>query len=167
MNLALKDFPPDWQMQLAQNGHFWVKLTLDKKIQDLVKAQNWLSLDQIFQKFCGQDGDLFKVLSLFCRINVIEFIISIRDASNPWEEDGIWHDDGSRKMAFSLSLTADVDDIEGGVLEIRKKQTTISQKISPFAFGDMLIFATGQDHFEHKINQVTKGKRVIIAGWCQ
>ena len=49
-------------------------------------------------------NNIFEFLKQFHDFNFIEFIISIRDSQNEWEEDGIWHDDGSRVFAFSLSL---------------------------------------------------------------
>lgn len=161
------DFPNDWQDNLAKKGHFAVNLPLESTVLELVHKEDWESLDSYFMQLTSPTGELFKVLSKFCDFKAIEFIISIRDAQNPWEEDGIWHDDGSRKLAFSLSLTKDHQEVEGGVLEIRQKGNQDSFKLKPFEYGKMIVFATGENNFEHKINQVTKGKRIIIAGWCQ
>lgn len=121
-------------------------------------------LDELMAKATSEGGIIFEMMKQVCPVNEIEFIISLRDANNEWEEDGIWHDDGSRIMAFSLSLT--LNKPEGGVLEIRKKGAEISLKIPTPDYGSLIIFQTGKTGFEHKINQVTKGQRLIIAGWC-
>ena len=123
-------------------------------------------IDSAFKELTHKEGNLFKYLSQFENFQSIEFILSLRDSENSWEEDGIWHDDGSRKLAFSLSLTKNSHLIEGGLLEIRKKDELESLKIPPFEFGEIVVFKTGTSGFEHKINQVTLGKRFIIAGWC-
>lgn len=176
MNQMQCSFPKDWRSKLAQTGHFGANIQFNSQINIQLKAlvdqENWNEIDHYFQLSTQKDGELFKFLSHFETFKQIEFIISVRDAQNPWEEDGIWHDDGSRKLAFSLSLTENIQNIEGGVLEIRKKNRNKnnedkSYKIKPFAFGQIIIFATGTQGFEHKINKVTKAKRIIIAGWCQ
>lgn len=167
MNNNVQNFPKNWRELLTLNGHFAVNNVLDDTALSFVKSEDWDGLDQYFQKLTQKDGELYKFLKQFCDFKEIEFIISIRDANNPWEEDGIWHDDGSRKLAFSLSLTKSPHLIEGGHLEIRKKQSETSFSLSPFEYGKMIIFATGVNGFEHKINQVKKGKRIIIAGWCE
>lgn len=160
-------FPSNWQKQLQENGHFAITSVLDDTAKALVEQQDWQGLDAYFQELTQENGALFKLMSEFVFCHDIEFIISIRDAENDWEEDGIWHDDGSRKLAFSLSLTAHPEQIEGGILEMRKKGEINSLKIKPFAYGTMIVFATGVSGFEHRINQVRKGRRIIIAGWCQ
>lgn len=152
---------------MALNGHFAVSQVLDGTAREFVHQEDWDGLDAYFHNLTSSDGELFKLLSTFCKFEAIEFIISIRDAKNEWEEDGIWHDDGSRKMAFSLSLTDEAHKIKGGVLEIKKKNSETSLKIPPFSYGEMIVFATGIDSFEHKINGVSFGRRIIIAGWCQ
>lgn len=160
-------FPANWKDQLAQKGHFAAKITLKDNLIKNVKKENWQAVDHYFKQLTAAGGELFNYLSNFEYFKDIEFIISVRDANNEWEEDGIWHDDGSRKLAFSLSLNLNADFIDGGVLELRKKNSQNSFLIPPFSFGEIVIFATGKDHFEHKINRVTKGRRIIIAGWCQ
>ena len=153
---------------LQINGFFKTKIALPNHWQSLVEEHNWQHLDHELHHFTDpkSNSSLVLLLKEFCDFDSIEFIISIRDAKNNWEEDGIWHDDGSRKLAFSLSLTLMPEKIEGGVLEIRKKGDSKSQKIPPFAYAEVVVFATGSSGFEHKINKVTLGQRIIIAGWC-
>jgi hypothetical protein len=115
---------------------------------------------------------IFEELRRYERFSEIEFIISIRPSiRSPLQEideDGIWHDDGSRVLAFSLSLTLDHAGLEGGRLEIRKRSASPGESafIATPPFGTMIIFATGHLGFEHKINRVVRGERIIIAGWC-
>jgi hypothetical protein len=151
---------------LEHNGHFKDVFPLSDTIKYAVTTLDWDLIDKEFQALTNKTGSLFKYLNQFCDFNSIEFIISIRDSGNEWEEDGIWHDDGSRVMAFSLSLMFDPKPIEGGVLEIRRRGKLESIKIPPFEFGEIVVFLTGTSGYEHKINAVTKGVRIIIAGWC-
>lgn len=152
------------QNALEKLGYCVVKLTLPETIISAVKDENYNELDRLIRGETQEDGLIFKHLKTFCPLKDIEFILSLREAKNEWEEDGIWHDDGSRIMAFSLSLT--LTRPEGGVLELRKKGSKDSYKITTPDFGDMIIFKTGVENYEHKINRVTKGARLIAAGWC-
>lgn len=145
-------------------GYLITTFPLSPTIPHLVDNENWQALDQEFQLLCQKNGALFQYLKNFCDFNSIEFIISIRDGSNPDEEDGIWHDDGSRLMAFSLSLTK--LEIQGGVLEIKHQSGNPHHHLPTPRFGEIIIFLTGVHDFHHKINRVIKGKRIIIAGWC-
>lgn len=152
------------QDALKNQGYFEINLSLPNEIKTLVEDRNFFELDQKFKRMTAHNGMIYKTLSEFESFNSIEFIISLRESKNEWEEDGIWHDDGSRKLAFSLSLT--IDPPEGGILEIRKKGVSQSNKIPTPPFGKMIVFATGFYGYEHKINRVLKGSRLIIAGWC-
>lgn len=149
----------------AKCGYIFTKIDLPDELLKFVQESDYESIDILFHKLTSPGGDLFNYLSQYENFDEIEFIISLRDSNNEWEEDGIWHDDGSRKMAFSLSIK-DSDYTEGGVLEIREKGSIESYKIAPFNYAEIVIFKTGASGFEHKINQVTKGQRLIIAGWC-
>jgi hypothetical protein len=140
--------------------------TLGDDIRKLVIDKNWDELDQAFKKLTEKDGRLYQFLQTYHDFSFIEFIISIRDAQNDWEEDGIWHDDGSRVFAFSLSLTLENEMVEGGRLGIRLKGQENFLQIPTPSFGGIILFLTGIYGFEHKIHQVLKGRRVIVAGWC-
>lgn len=152
--------------ELFQNGFHISYFPLGDDIRQLVENKNWDKLDLEFKTLTKKDGRLFKFLNEFHDFNEIEFIISIRDSQNDWEEDGIWHDDGSRVFAFSLSLTLDADQVEGGRLGVRAKGSDHFLKIPTPGFGTIILFLTGLYGFEHKIHQVTAGRRIIIAGWC-
>lgn len=130
----------------------------------MVRNEKWEELDETYKSLTAPEGQLFKYLSQYHDFTSIEFIISIRDAGNDWEEDGIWHDDGSRVFAFSLSLT--LDEIKGGRLGVRRKGDESFLEIPTPSFGGIIMFLTGIYGFEHKIHQVTEGRRIIIAGWC-
>jgi hypothetical protein len=151
---------------LLENGFLKKKFHLEEEVRTQVAHENWHNVDEIFKELTSPNGRLFEFLKTFHDFSSIEFIISIRDAQNEWEEDGIWHDDGSRKIAFSLSLTLFPENIQGGILGLRKKNTTLFSKIPTPEFGEIIIFLTGEYGFEHKIHRVEAGKRVIIAGWC-
>lgn len=141
-------------------------LNIPDKIRHLVLFEDWPELDKEFQRLTSKGGLIHNTLLKYIYFKDIEFMISIRDSANPWEEDGIWHDDGSRILAFSLSLTLDHQNIEGGTLGIRRKGEEEFIEIPTPPFGTMIIFLTGVHGHEHKIHQVTKGRRLVIAGWC-
>ena len=153
------------QDALSTQGFCKTNFELSKRILEQISCENWAAVDGSFKELTSENGELFKFLKNFELFDSIEFIISIRDSTNEWEEDGIWHDDGSRKLAFSLSLVPS-QNIEGGVLQFRKKGHETASNIPPFNTGEMIIFKTGTSGYEHKICQVTSGRRVIIAGWC-
>jgi Rps23 Pro-64 3,4-dihydroxylase Tpa1-like proline 4-hydroxylase len=143
------------------------KLVLPDTVKDYILEENWPSLDEWFQEYSSPNGEFFQILKdYFPEIKIVEFIINIRDAANEYEEDGIWHDDGSRILAFSLGLNIKPKDIIGGDLLIRKKGEKSCQKITPPEFGKCYFFKTGTFGYEHKVCAVTKGRRIVIAGWC-
>ena len=152
--------------ELFTNGFHLSYFSLKDEIRNLVANEKWNELDFAFQQLTRPEGELFKYLLRFHDFTQIEFIISIRDSSNEWEEDGIWHDDGSRVFAFSLSLTPDDAKVEGGRLGIRIKGNSNFLQIPTPSFGGIILFLTGLYGFEHKIHQVLSGRRIIIAGWC-
>ena len=164
MSHKTSEFLSQCHNALETKGFCIIPIPLSEEILKMVESADYPNLDAEFQELTAPNGLVFKTLKQFCPVKEIEFIISLREAKNDWEEDGIWHDDGSRILAFSLSLTTQMP--KGGVLEFRQKGEAISQKIETPAFADMIIFKTGVDGFEHKINAVTSGQRLIIAGWC-
>lgn len=152
--------------ELFQKGFHLSYFPLGEEIRKLAQEKKWDELDAAFKELTSSSGRLFKFLETYHAFTSIEFIISIRDSSNDWEEDGIWHDDGSRVFAFSLSLTLHPEEIEGGRLGIRLKNEEPHLEIPTPGFGTIILFLTGLYGFEHKIHQVKKGQRIIIAGWC-
>lgn len=134
------------------------------QVQSLVLQKNWADLDQFIFKWSLPEGKLRKFLAPYCTFSHLEHIISLREAEDPEQEDGIWHDDGSRLLAFSLSLTLYA--VRGGNLLLRPKGSAEGQSLSTPPFGEMLIFQTGPHGWEHKIERVTYGQRLVIAGWC-
>lgn len=164
MQTISHDFFSQCQNELENHAHFCTDVIIPDQIIHLIKSKNYLEIDRYFATEVSPKGQIFKILSQFCPVKDIEFIISKRSSLDDWEEDGIWHDDGSRILAFTLSLT--LTRPEGGVLELRKKGNNLSSFLITPAFGTMIVFKTGVDGYEHKINAVTKGERLIIAGWC-
>ncbi len=152
--------------ELFERGYHVSYFPLPDEVANFVRDEDWPQVDQWFQKASSKDGRLFNYLQAFHDFSSIEFIISIRDSQNEWEEDGIWHDDGSRVFAFSLSLTLDADHVKGGRLGLRRIGEQYATEIPTPSFGGIILFLTGIYGFEHRIHQVKEGKRVIIAGWC-
>ncbi|MBL7714246.1 MAG: 2OG-Fe(II) oxygenase [Bdellovibrionales bacterium] len=157
--------------KLQNQGFFLTQIELPATIRQFVLARVWKELDQALAKEAGPGGRIFQYLSGHAQFSQIEFIISIRSSREFPDDDGIWHDDGSRKLAFSLSLTLDPQAIQGGCLEVRRKGQIESSKISTPEFGTLIVFATGETPeihpgYEHKIGKVTAGERIVMAGWC-
>lgn len=135
-------------------------------LEPAVLQRAWTTVDQQLQALTAREGLLFQYLQRYHAFARIEFILSVRDAADPDQEDGIWHDDGSRDMAFTLSLTPDADRLEGGRLGIRRKGSPEGVLLPTAPFGTLFLYLTGRYDFEHRIHQVTKGCRIVIAGWC-
>lgn len=154
------------QPELFTQGYHLSYFPSGDEIEALVRQADWPALDQAVAVLCAQDGSLYRFLQRFHDFSSIEFIISIRDAANDWEEDGIWHDDGSRVFAFSWSLSLSSEEIKGGRLGIRPMGQENDVQIPTPRMGGIILFLTGLYGFEHKIHQVKAGRRIIIAGWC-
>jgi hypothetical protein len=157
---------------IATSGFSVTRIVLPALIRGRVVARDWDALDRLMRTETRPGGCVFERLRSYAQFAEIEFIIAIRSSRVEPDEDGIWHDDGTRLLAFSLSLTLDPAAIQGGRLEIRRRGIegvplgTKSHAIETPPFGTMIVFATGQQGFEHKINRVSGGERIIIAGWC-
>lgn len=148
--------------ELQQKGYLVATFQLHPVVKNLVEKSDWESLDYHFHQALQSKGYLFQQFKQFGDFNKVEHIISIRDANDPDQEDGIWHDDGSRNFAISLSLTQ--EKIEGGKLGFRKRGHTEIYIETP-NYGEGIIFLTGNDGYEHKICKVFKGKRIILVIW--
>ncbi|MAX65400.1 MAG: 2OG-Fe(II) oxygenase [Bacteriovoracaceae bacterium] len=165
MSASLSKNISQCQYDLENKGFCLSSFDLPNELFVQVKQKNYQKIDQIIEKLLRPNGSLFKYLQNFTKFSSTEFILSLRESANEWEEDGIWHDDGSRVLAFSLSLTL-TPPSQGGILEIRKKGETQSAKIPTPSYGTIIIFQTGHAGHEHKINAVTSGTRLVAAGWC-
>ncbi len=151
-------------LKLNQDGYLVAEFPLDKLVLDLVNQRNWVSLDQYFLEISKPNNILYQFLSNYIEFKNLEHIIAIRSA--PDDEDGIWHDDGSRFLGFSLSLNIDPPSIQGGNLYFKKKNTDKKASFSPLPFGQIVLFLSGLYGYEHMVSAVTKGERIVIAGWC-
>ncbi|MFL5812526.1 MAG: 2OG-Fe(II) oxygenase [Bdellovibrionia bacterium] len=155
---------------IAREGYLLSPIELPAELRHAIEMRDWVRVDQLIQLETQPGGVIFEELRKYENFTQIEFIISIRSSLKEPDEDGIWHDDGSRVLAFSLSLTLDADAVEGGRLEMRKRTregvSEVLHTIPTPPFGTAIIFATGHHGFEHKINRVSGGERIIIAGWC-
>lgn len=149
--------------QLMSEGFLELEFELKPIIKELVISENYLELDQFFKNECQPKGNLYQFLNAIFPINHLEHIIAVR--SSPDDEDGIWHDDGSRHLGFSLSLNIDPATILGGNLEFKLKTNSNAHIFSPRRYGTIIIFLTGQFGYEHKVTRVEVGVRKVIAGW--
>lgn len=149
---------------LTKSGFIKEFFLIPEDVIQHIQQKDWAKVDQAFMQLTSPKGALFQQLLQHHEFEQMEFIIAIRNGID--DEDGIWHDDGSRLMAFSLSLMSHPESIRGGNLSIRPKGSNETIEISPQPFGTLLIFLTGEYGFEHKVNQVLAGERVVIAGWC-
>ena len=153
---------PDLQSKHIILEHF--PLPKDK-ISRLICEENWGELDNFFKEQVAPSGALFSFIKSKLHFQSLEFIIAIREA--PEDEEGIWHDDGSRLLGFSLSLNLCPEEISGGELHFRPKENKEAlTQLKTQSFGTMILFKTGLNGFEHKVTQVTSGRRIVVAGWC-
>lgn len=146
------------------NGYHLSYFPLSEETKKLVEEERFEELDKVFNKLTSPEGSLFKFIQQYHDITSIDTMISLRDSDNEFEEDGIWHDDGSRVFAFSLSLT--LGEVQGGRLGIKRRGSENFSLVPTPSFGGIILFLTGIYGFEHKIHKVTKGKRLILVGWC-
>lgn len=152
------------QTGLSTNGHFQIKMALPSFVKELASDLKLEELDELMKTYTNENGIIFRFLKNFAKFTDIEFIVSHRSANNPYEEDGIWHDDGSRYLAYSLSLTT--QKVQGGDFLLRKKGADNYLTLPTPSFGTFTVFQTGHNGFEHKVTKVTLGERIISAGWC-
>lgn len=146
------------------NGHRFINLELPSMVQEWVLAKDWNQLDAWVQQQTQSQGLIGREFAKYLGDFNCEHILSLRQSP---DEDGIWHDDGSRDMAFSLSLNLKPDTINGGSLMLRNKQTpSVLHEIPPQKYGKMVLFLTGKQGFEHKTCAVSKGERLVAAGWA-
>lgn len=138
-------------------------LDLPSKWREWRIEENYYELDLAIAQELKPEGLLGQLFSSIGSYQSTEHILSLREA--PDDEDGIWHDDGSRNFAFSLGLNLEPEIIQGGHLSLRKKGQLEGQRFSPLAWGEMIVFLTGVWGYEHQVSKVEKGKRLIAAGW--
>ena len=151
---------------LNENHLIITDFILSEEILCYLKNRDWNSLDNYFLKAEKKSGELFSFLSNYLEFQKIEHIIAIRSSMTELDEDGIWHDDGSRILGFSLSLTLNPELVEGGELRFRDKSSVNYTSIKTQIAGKIILFKTGIFGFEHMVSAVKSGERIVIAGWC-
>jgi hypothetical protein len=154
------------QPELFPQGYTLKSIDLPDAAKNYVVAKNWGELDQLFHELLVPGGSVWNDLQKFHDFTSIETMISVRDSKNEWEEDGIWHDDGSRVFAFSLSLTLDAQTIQGGKLEIKHLESEKLVSVATPPFGTAILFLTGVHGYVHRIRKVEAGTRIVLVGWC-
>ena len=144
------------------NGHQLFDLPLPVGAEALAKAESWPVLDQLMKE--AVENSLKPLLMQYKKFDSIEHMLAQRLGDDPEEEDGIWHDDSSRVLAFSWSMNF-WGLPSGGTLGIRefgKKEI----ELGPYPPGKLIVFNTGKDGFEHRTSRVLQGRRLVCAGWC-
>ena len=150
--------------KLIDNGFIEVDFQLDDVVLSYICNENWRGLDDYFINISKPGQQLHSFLLNFLEFDKLEHIIAIRSA--PTDEDGIWHDDGSRFLGFSLSLNLDPANIMGGQLKFKQKSSQDMTIFPPQPFGRMVLFLSGLYGYEHMVSAVVKNRRIVIAGWC-
>lgn len=152
--------------ELNENHLIITDYLVTEEVLSFLKNRDWNSLDNYFLKAEKKTGELYSFLSKYLEFQKIEHIIAIRSSMTELDEDGIWHDDGSRILGFSLSLTLNPEVVEGGELRFRAKSSVTYSSIKTQALGKIILFKTGIYGFEHMVSAVKSGERIVIAGWC-
>lgn len=150
--------------KLKEAGFIIENFPMENCVLDYVQNENWKALDDYFLAISKPNGLLRAFLDSYLTYQTLEHIIAIRSA--PDDEDGIWHDDGSRFLGFSLSLNLEPSLISGGDLRFKKKDNPHIEIITPRPYGQIILFLSGIYGYEHMVSAVTKSKRMVIAGWC-
>ncbi|MBC7429356.1 MAG: hypothetical protein H7336_12130 [Bacteriovorax sp.] len=150
--------------KLLESGHIVVDFPLEPSVLEFIQTENWYSLDQYFLEISRPYGLLRNFLTEYLDFEKLDHIIAIRKA--PEDEDGIWHDDGSRYLGFSLSLNLKNENIVGGELRFKIKGSNPEKIFKPQPYGKIIIFLSGLYGYEHMVSAVTFGERIVIAGWC-
>lgn len=131
-----------------------------------IEEEKWIDLYQWWEEFLLNPTPISNLIET-AQLPAMKFnenLIAVRDGS---DEEGIWHDDGTRKLALSLSLSLHHQDIRGGKFLLRHKSKNTQTIFPPFSFGEGLLIHTGLNHFEHRVEKVRSGKRVMAIAWAQ
>jgi hypothetical protein len=156
---------------LKENGYLKMRFSLPSSWREFVKNEDYERLYQEAQKEMLPNGVLGeKLFEIYqeCRIEKAhwELMLAKRVGPQDPEEDGIWHDDGSRNLAFSLSLNEHPDEISGGELYLRPKDRPLKvTQLSTLPWGEGYLFATGKLNWEHRISLVSSGNRLVLVAW--
>lgn len=155
---------------LLSGFYLKIELTLPLDFHTSLLHEDYSNLDLVYTNSLKTNGFLWSELKKYCIFNALDGIVAIREA--PFDDEGIWHDDGSRVMGFSLSLNENPHSIIGGNLLLRERyiypdsSDAGSTVFEPQPYGTLILFKTGHDSYEHRVTKVTKGKRIVLAGWC-
>lgn len=137
-------------------------VALPLEAEALAKSESWPALDQLMKE--AVEESIRPLLIKYKKFDFIEHMLAIRKGDDPEEEDGIWHDDSSRVLAFSWSLNFWGLPTGGtlGIREFGKREI----ELGPYPPGKLIVFNTGIDGFEHRTSRVLQGRRLVCAGWC-
>jgi len=156
---------------LKESGYLKLRFSLPSSWREFVKNEDYEKLYQEAQKEMHSSGILgAKLFEVYqeCKIEEAhwELMLAKRRGPQDPEEDGIWHDDGSRNLAFSLSLNEHPEEISGGELCLRPKAEPHKvTQLSTLPWGEAYLFATGKLNWEHRISLVSIGNRLVLVAW--
>ena len=149
------------KIEYFKNGHINDKWEIPPSWRAAILAKDWQALDSLAFEALAPNGALREILEKYCPVQRIEHLISLREAP---DEDGIWHDDGSRDLAFSLALS--LSSFKGEGLSLRKRGDLANSYSIPYRpYGSLTCFLTGSNGYEHRTNRVEVGSRLVLAGW--
>jgi len=157
------------------SGFHIIPLNLPAKWLEFVLSEQWVELDKLLNEDINEEGGLLRATAEELLFKIYksfrakyETMLSVRLGPQDEDQEGIWHDDSSRHMAFSLSLNTEPRIIKGGELSLRPKPYKgVEEKvIETQPYGNLVAFLTGQRSFEHKVSRVTNGKRVVFVIWA-
>lgn len=95
-----------------------------------------------------------------------EIMLALREGPQDPEDEGIWHDDGSRDFALSISLNPSPTSYQGGSVLVRPKDNIQEIKeLGPLPWGHYWLFATGRYGWDHRTTIVTHGNRLVLVLW--
>ncbi|MFT6071181.1 MAG: hypothetical protein ACJAT2_001453 [Bacteriovoracaceae bacterium] len=149
------------KIEYFKKGHINFNWEVPPSWKQAILEKDWQTLDSLAAQAVSEKGSLRVLLEKLCPVQKIEHLISLREAP---DEDGIWHDDGSRDLAFSLSLSLESFEGEGLGLRIRGDEAS-AFTLGYRPYGTLTCFLTGSNGYEHRTHQVLKGSRLVLAGW--
>lgn len=95
-----------------------------------------------------------------------EIMLAQRVGPQDEEEEGIWHDDGSRDFALSISLNPEPENIKGGEVFVRQKSAPdVIKCLENLPWGHFWAFPTGKYGWDHRTSRVTYGNRLVLVIW--
>lgn len=153
-------------------GPFKKSLELPLSWRNYVSKQDWDSLYEACLSALKDGQCLSNVLksltleSFQTETFDYEIMLALRTGPQDEEEEGIWHDDGSRDFALSISLNPEPHTIDGGEVYVRQKQAPeVVSSLENLPWGHFWVFPTGKYGWDHRTSRVNSGNRLVLVIW--